>query len=154
MAAYIAAALGTAGAAAAGRAMLHASRAAKANQTPEQAAEAAKGAWKWGRKYFEGGFDKDLSRSEAAKVLGVRESACKEQIMDQYRNLMRFNHPDLGGSPMVSAKISESKDMLAKRARSDPQYVIKKRRKDQREQQRAERKEAREARESGGAKEF
>lgn len=32
-----------------------------------------------------GGFEQDMSRAEAARILGVRESACKEQVMDHYR---------------------------------------------------------------------
>lgn len=48
------------------------------------------------------------------------------------RRIMRYNHPDLGGSPFMSSKINEAKDLLAKRARSDPNYSLKMRKKQQR----------------------
>eukprot|EP00823_Brevimastigomonas_motovehiculus_P009494 TRINITY_DN9167_c0_g1_i1.p1 TRINITY_DN9167_c0_g1~~TRINITY_DN9167_c0_g1_i1.p1 ORF type:complete len:149 (-),score=24.66 TRINITY_DN9167_c0_g1_i1:105-515(-) len=71
----------------------------------------------YGKKFYYGGFEPQMSRREAALILGCRESATKERIMERYRVLMRLNHPDLGGSPYVSTKINEAKDFLAKRAR-------------------------------------
>ncbi len=75
------------------------------------------------KRYYEGGFEAPMSKREAALILGCRESSSKEKIMDRYRTLIRLNHPDLGGSPLVSAKINEAKNMLFTQARSDPNHV-------------------------------
>lgn len=68
--------------------------------------------------FYEGGFDSEMSKREAALILGCRESATKERIMDRYRVLMKQNHPDLGGSPHISTKVNEAKELLSKTARS------------------------------------
>ncbi len=60
-----------------------------------------------------------MTKREAALILGCRESASKEKIMARYRTLMKANHPDLGGSPFLSSKINEAKELLAKTARSE-----------------------------------
>ena len=49
-----------------------------------------------------------------------RESAVRETIMDRYRELMRNNHPDMGGSAFICSKVNEAKELLIKEARSDP----------------------------------
>ncbi|KAL0489792.1 mitochondrial import inner membrane translocase subunit TIM14 [Acrasis kona] len=64
------------------------------------------------RKFFEGGFESQMSRREAAMTLGVRETATEEQIKSAHRKLMRINHPDNGGSTYVSTKVNEAKDVL------------------------------------------
>jgi len=69
--------------------------------------------------YHEGGFSEKMDRAEAALILGVRDNASKEKIMERYRQLMKVNHPDLGGSPYVSTKINEAKELLSKTARSE-----------------------------------
>ena len=69
--------------------------------------------------FHEGGFSEKMDRREAALILGVRENASKERIMERYRQLMKVNHPDLGGSPYVSTKINEAKELLSKTARSE-----------------------------------
>ena len=69
--------------------------------------------------YHEGGFGEKMDRAEAALILGVRDNASKEKIMERYRQLMKVNHPDLGGSPYVSTKINEAKELLSKTARSE-----------------------------------
>ena len=48
-----------------------------------------------------------------------RESATKEKITERYRMLMKINHPDRGGSPFVSAKVNEAKELLMTRARAE-----------------------------------
>ena len=69
--------------------------------------------------WHEGGFAERMDRTEAALILGVRDGASKEKIMERYRQLMKVNHPDLGGSPYVSTKINEAKELLSKTARSE-----------------------------------
>lgn len=72
--------------------------------------------------YYEGGFESPMTKREAALILGCRESASKEKILDRYRVLIRLNHPDMGGSPLIAAKINEAKNLLSLEARSDPNY--------------------------------
>jgi len=109
--------------------------------------------WKWGRKHYEGGFQDKMNRKEAALILGVRANACQELILDRYRSLMRSNHPDLGGSPYVSGKINEAKEMLASRAKSDPQWAMRlKRRKERQARREARQEKRREAKEAKEAK--
>ena len=71
--------------------------------------------------FHDGGFQDKMDRREAALILGVRENASRERIMERYRQLMKVNHPDLGGSPYVSTKINEAKELLSKTARSEEQ---------------------------------
>jgi DnaJ family protein C protein 19 len=73
----------------------------------------------WGKKYYEGGFKADMDRQEASRILGCRANASKERILNRYRNLMRLNHPDLGGSPYLAGKVNDAKELLVKTARSD-----------------------------------
>jgi len=75
------------------------------------------------KRFYEGGFEDPMSKREAALILGCRESASKEKINDRYRVLIRLNHPDMGGSPLISAKINEAKNLLYPTARSDPNYT-------------------------------
>lgn len=75
------------------------------------------------KRYYEGGFEPTMTKREAGLILGCRETASKERIMDRYRLLIRLNHPDMGGSPMLSAKINEAKNMLFVEAKSDPHYA-------------------------------
>lgn len=70
-------------------------------------------------RFYEGGFEEPMSKREAALILGCRENATKEKIMARYRTLMKVNHPDLGGSPFLSSKINEAKELLSKTARSE-----------------------------------
>jgi DnaJ family protein C protein 19 len=65
-----------------------------------------------------GGFEATMSRSEAAKILGVRESAVKKDIQTAHRKIMMLNHPDRGGSPFIAAKINEASEVLSGKAKS------------------------------------
>jgi DnaJ homolog subfamily C member 19 len=86
----------------------------------EAGASASEAGWfDFSRKFYEGGFQPELTKREAALILGVRERASKERILERYRVLMRKNHPDRGGSPLLSMKINEAKDLMSKTARSD-----------------------------------
>ncbi len=60
----------------------------------------------------QGGFLPDMTRREAAQILGLRESAAEERIKDAHRRLMVANHPDSGGSSFIAAKVNEAKDLL------------------------------------------
>jgi hypothetical protein len=73
--------------------------------------------------YYEGGFEDKMTKREAALILGCREAASKEQIMERYRVLIRLNHPDMGGSPTLAGKVNEAKIMLHQDAHSDPNHV-------------------------------
>ena len=55
-----------------------------------------------------------MSRREAALILGVRESAANERIKEAHRRVLRINHPDMGGSAFVAAKVNEAKELLLK----------------------------------------
>eukprot|EP00887_Chlorella_sp_A99_P003618 scaffold7.g3618.t1 len=74
-------------------------------------ARAAMGAWHaWKaagprmRAFYKGGFQAEMTRREAALILGVRESAPEEKIKEAHRRIMIANHPDAGGSSFVAAK--------------------------------------------------
>mmetsp|Transcript_15508 Transcript_15508/g.30468 ORF Transcript_15508/g.30468 Transcript_15508/m.30468 type:complete len:120 (+) Transcript_15508:19-378(+) len=103
---------------------------------------AAAQGWKWGRKFYEGGFADKLDKREAAMILGVRQNASKEMIMDRYRALMRSNHPDLGGSPYLASKVNDAKELLASRAQSDPRWAERQKRRAARDKKRKEAAEA------------
>ncbi|CAO4360562.1 Protein CBR-DNJ-21 [Caenorhabditis briggsae] len=62
--------------------------------------------------YYRGGFDQKMSRSEAAKILGITPSAKPAKIKDAHKKVMIVNHPDRGGSPYLAAKINEAKDLM------------------------------------------
>lgn len=46
-------------------------------------------------KRYKGGFEEEITRREAALILGVRESAEKKAVMAAYKKIMLLNHPDL-----------------------------------------------------------
>nr|CAD2123052.1 unnamed protein product [Meloidogyne enterolobii] len=53
-----------------------------------------------------------MSRTEAAKILGVRPSTKIDKVKLAYKKVMIANHPDRGGSPYLASKINEAKDLL------------------------------------------
>jgi len=67
-----------------------------------------------GSKYYEGGFEEEMTRREAALILGVRESSTPKRIKEAHRKLLILNHPDTGGSTYMSGKINEAKELLLK----------------------------------------
>jgi len=66
-------------------------------------------------KYYKGGFDEKMSKREAALILGVRPGAPTSKVKGAYMKMMRNNHPDIGGSPYLSTKISEAKEVMDKK---------------------------------------
>ena len=67
-----------------------------------------------GSRYYEGGFEDQMTRREAALILGVRESSAAKRIKEAHRKLLILNHPDTGGSNFLSGKINEAKELLLK----------------------------------------
>eukprot|EP00232_Nephroselmis_pyriformis_P010268 CAMPEP_0182875526 /NCGR_PEP_ID=MMETSP0034_2-20130328/13590_1 /TAXON_ID=156128 /ORGANISM="Nephroselmis pyriformis, Strain CCMP717" /LENGTH=103 /DNA_ID=CAMNT_0025008267 /DNA_START=204 /DNA_END=515 /DNA_ORIENTATION=+ len=67
------------------------------------------------RRFYEGGFESEMSRGEAAKILGLRESAAQDKIKASHRRIMIANHPDSGGSDYIATKVNEAKEMLLKK---------------------------------------
>lgn len=53
-----------------------------------------------------------MSRAEAARLLGVAETASAEDIKAAHRRLMLKVHPDHGGSDYLAAKINQAKATL------------------------------------------
>lgn len=66
------------------------------------------------RGFYRGGFQQEMTRREALLILGLRESAAQDaqRVKDAHRRIMLANHPDSGGSPYISVKVNEAKDML------------------------------------------
>lgn len=68
------------------------------------------------RGVYAGGFLSEMTRREAALILGVRESATATRVQQRHRQLLMNNHPDRGGSPVLAAKLNDAKEMLLKTA--------------------------------------
>lgn len=66
------------------------------------------------KNFYKGGFESEMTRAEAALILGIRQSAPKEKIRLAHRRIMLLNHPDNGGSDYMASKINEAKDVLVK----------------------------------------
>lgn len=54
----------------------------------------------------------ELSNDEAYEVLGLPNSASKDQVIKAHKRLMQRLHPDRGGSDYLAAKINAAKDKL------------------------------------------
>ncbi|KAL6894190.1 hypothetical protein ACP4OV_008288 [Aristida adscensionis] len=70
------------------------------------------------RRFYPGGFQSEMTRREAALILGVRERAALDKIKEAHRRVMVANHPDAGGSHYVASKINEAKDILMGKGKS------------------------------------
>ncbi|MYD44255.1 MAG: hypothetical protein F4W90_10250 [Gammaproteobacteria bacterium] len=53
-----------------------------------------------------------ISPDRARKILGVTESATREEIIEAHRRLMHRNHPDRGGSEYIASEINLAKQVL------------------------------------------
>uniref|UniRef100_A0A6N2KB34 J domain-containing protein n=1 Tax=Salix viminalis TaxID=40686 RepID=A0A6N2KB34_SALVM len=64
------------------------------------------------KRFYNGGFEQEMTRREAALILGVRESAVIDKIKEAHRRVMVANHPDAGGSHYLASKINEAKELM------------------------------------------
>ena len=53
-----------------------------------------------------------MSKKEALEILGLQEGASREHIISSHQNLVKKNHPDLGGSDWVTKKLNQARDIL------------------------------------------
>jgi hypothetical protein len=53
-----------------------------------------------------------MTRAEAYEVLGLAPGASDEQILAEYRRLMKKVHPDQGGTTYLAARLNQAKDVL------------------------------------------
>merc|ERR1719220_1997985 len=72
-------------------------------------------------KHLQGGFEdvtkQGMTNREARRILQFEVNGpppSKQVIMDNFRLLSRVNHPDMGGSAFLSAKVNEAKEVLLK----------------------------------------
>lgn len=56
----------------------------------------------------------ELTETEAYEILGLPNTASKDEIVKAHKRLMQRMHPDRGGSDYLAAKINAAKDQLVK----------------------------------------
>lgn len=56
----------------------------------------------------------DVSRDEALLILGLKNDATRDMIIEAHRRLIQRLHPDRGGSAHLAALINQAKDQLLK----------------------------------------
>ncbi|MEH6498111.1 MAG: hypothetical protein V7751_01835 [Pseudoalteromonas distincta] len=56
--------------------------------------------------------DGALSEVEALEILGLKDGASREDIVEAHRRMMQKMHPDRGGSDYLAALINQAKDVL------------------------------------------
>jgi hypothetical protein len=66
---------------------------------------------------LQGGFQAEMTKREAALILGLRESAAADKVKDAHRKIMIANHPDSGGSSFLATKVNEAKEMMLGKGR-------------------------------------
>lgn len=55
-----------------------------------------------------------ITKEEAAEILGVSLDASKIEIEKRYKELMKKNHPDLGGSKRIAEMLNAAREVLMK----------------------------------------
>ncbi|KAG8098373.1 hypothetical protein GUJ93_ZPchr0013g34714 [Zizania palustris] len=70
------------------------------------------------RRFYPGGFEREMTTREAALILGVRERAAMDKIKEAHKKVMVANHPDAGGSHYMASKINEAKELLMGKGKS------------------------------------
>tara|TARA_X000001036_G_C20275146_1_gene642006 strand:- start:120 stop:569 length:450 start_codon:yes stop_codon:yes gene_type:complete len=53
-----------------------------------------------------------MTRKEALEILGLDEGADKDQILKAYHDLLKKNHPDVGGSVWITSQLNKAKETL------------------------------------------
>ena len=56
----------------------------------------------------------NMSESQAIDILGLKDDATKEDVIQAHRRMMQKVHPDRGGSTYLATKINAAKEMLIK----------------------------------------
>lgn len=54
----------------------------------------------------------NLTRAEALQILGLDESAKRDEILKAHQRLIQLNHPDRGGSDWLASRINAARDTL------------------------------------------
>jgi len=56
----------------------------------------------------------NMSKTEALKILNIapHQALDSDKVRDVHRKLLLANHPDRGGSTLISTKINEAKEVL------------------------------------------
>lgn len=53
-----------------------------------------------------------MRREEALKILGLRDTATRAEIIQAHKRLIQRMHPDRGGSPLIAQQINQAKKVL------------------------------------------
>lgn len=53
-----------------------------------------------------------MTREEAALILGIGLNAGEQEILEAHRRLIQKNHPDLGGTDYLAAKVNQARDIM------------------------------------------
>lgn len=61
------------------------------------------------KRFYEGGFEPEMSRDEALKILGLRQrhASDRKKVLDAFREVMQGVHTDKGGSHFLASKVNE-----------------------------------------------
>lgn len=57
-----------------------------------------------------------MTHEEALRVLGLREGATRDAVINAHRSLIKKVHPDHGGSDLLAQQVNEAKRVLQSRA--------------------------------------
>lgn len=73
-----------------------------------------RGRWPWQARAGEQPADprRSRARAQASALLGVREGASREQIIDAHRRLVAQVHPDRGGTSEQVHEANSARDLL------------------------------------------